>query len=666
MAKVHVTAQKDFLESLTNARPFAALAELIWNGFDAQSDHVQVNLDLNTLGGIEAIRVRDHGAGIFHPHVDNLFGKLGDSWKKAKGRDNGRSLHGKNGKGRFKAFSLGQSVTWNTTYRDNGKAYSFQITGNAISLDDFDSSEPVEANGAGTGTEVTISNIRYEFGSLLADSAPLEIAKIFAAYLAQYPYLVLDYNGHIVDPAAAQRDRSNYHLGDVALANGTKVPVAVTIVEWAIPTDRAIHLCDADGISLHEIVAGPQIKAPGFEFTAYVKADHFRELDKQGSLVLADLHPDVETLVKAARNKIKEHFRRRLAEDQSHIVERWKKEEIYPYEDKSTLDPVELAERQVFDIVAVNVQSYLPWFEDADLKSRKFTFRLLAQALRENPDSVQKIIGDVLGLKKEAQDDLAALLEQTPLSSVISFAKTVANRLDFLDALDGLLFNKETKKRLLERDQLHRILENEAWIFDEGFHLAGSEQRLEEVLKKHLSTLGKREDDPDPVTLSDGSRGRIDLMLQRVGQPRAGEHDYLVVELKRPLKKIDADVLRQVEEYAIAVASDERFKGVPARWTFVAISNDMDASAQRKSEQLGRPKGMVYADATGTITVWAKTWSEVINNARARLHFVANQLSYQANDDTARAYLAKAHAKFIPPPDSAKSAPDTDSAAPAS
>jgi hypothetical protein len=59
MAKVHVTAKRDFLESLATARPLVALAELIWNGFDAQSDRNQVHLDLNEMEGLETIRIRD-------------------------------------------------------------------------------------------------------------------------------------------------------------------------------------------------------------------------------------------------------------------------------------------------------------------------------------------------------------------------------------------------------------------------------------------------------------------------------------------------------------------------------------------------------------------------------------------------------------------------------
>ena len=61
MSQVHVVAKRDFLESLTVARPLVALAELVWNGFDAQSERVQIHLDMNRMDGLQAIRVRDYG-----------------------------------------------------------------------------------------------------------------------------------------------------------------------------------------------------------------------------------------------------------------------------------------------------------------------------------------------------------------------------------------------------------------------------------------------------------------------------------------------------------------------------------------------------------------------------------------------------------------------------
>jgi hypothetical protein len=648
MGKIQVTAKKDFIQSLTSARPIAALAELIWNGFDAKSNKVEVFLDINEMNGLESVRVKDYGQGIVFSEAEKLFGSLGDSWKKSAVRVDGRSLHGKNGKGRFKAFALGSQVEWATTYKNNGKSQSYKITGKVNALDNFDISPVIEGESGACGTEVTIHNVLSDFRSLKDETAQMSLAKIFAVFLTEYPEASIEFDGNNIDPTSVQSHREEYSLGEIELSGGRKATVSLVIIEWNIPTERVVHLCDSTGISLHETPAGQQVRAPGFNFTAYIKSDHFRELDKSGLLALADLHEDVQAIVRIAKNRMKKHFRQRLASSHSQIVEKWKKENIYPYKDSQDIDPVELAERQVFDILAVNVQSYLPSFEESDNKQKKFTFFLLAQAIQQNPDSVQFIIGEVLGLKKEAQDDLAMLLQKTPLSSIISSAKIVANRLDMLNGLEALLFDKESKAKLLERDQLHKILETEAWLFHEEFSLAGSEQRLEEVLHKHLAKLGPREDDPKTVVVGDGKTGRVDLMLQKVVQPRTGQYDYLIVELKRPSQKINDEVLTQIKKYAIAVASDERFAGVPATWTFVAISNEMDAYARREANQRNRPKGQVFDDSELNITVWAKEWAEVINDARSRLRFVNEQLSYEADRDSAKAYLQRTHAKFIP------------------
>ncbi|MBN3755338.1 ATP-binding protein [Paraburkholderia sp. Tr-20389] len=652
MAKVHVTAKRDFIQSLVSAKPILALSELIWNGFDAGASRVRIIPEYNEMGGLDCIRVRDDGYGINHNRITSLFGGLGDSWKKQQGKQFGRALHGKNGKGRFKAFSLGERIEWNTIYSEGEGRRTYHIVGHASAIDDFDVSDPIDLDvSQSTGTEVVIENVTHDFRSFKDGSALVELAKIFAAYLTEYPELRLEFDGNVVNPADVQQDKVDYRLRDVQLSDGRRVQVSLTIVEWRMSTERVLHLCDANGVTLHELPVGQQVRAPGFNFTVYVKADLFRELDKTGELVLSDIHPDVQVIMRAARSKTKDHFRRRLAENQSEVVAKWKEEQIYPYDEKADIGPVEAAERQVFDILAVNVQSYLPSFEEADAKSKKFTFKLLAQAIRQNPDSVQVIISEVLGLKEEAQNELAALLKKTSLSSIISSAKIVANRLDFLNGLETLIFDKESKEALLERDQLHKMLENESWLFHEEYALAGSEQRLEEVLQKHIAKLGHREEELNldaPVDLGNGKRGRIDLMLHKAIQPRTGEYEYLVVELKRPSKKIDDEVITQVKKYAIAVSNDERFRDVPAKWTFVAVSNDLDAFAKKEANQRDRPKGQVYDDADQNITVWVRSWADVINDARAKLRFINQQLSYEADAESAKDYLRLTHAKFIP------------------
>jgi hypothetical protein len=649
MNKIAIEAKKDFLESLAQASPIKAVSELIWNGLDAGADHVAVRLGINQLGGLESIQIQDSGSGINHRDIQTLFGNLGESWKKNKVRFNGRALHGKSGQGRFKAFSLGKRVEWDTVYDANGRRMRFKIIGSADALTDLQFSDPVVAKAHACGTDVLITGIENKrYGVLLLkDSAREELAKHFAVYLCQYPDIIIEYDGVPVDPVKMQRSKKDILLDDVVLANRKKINVSVRIVEWLMPVTRVIYLCDAEGISLQEIEAGAQLRAPGFEFTVYVKSDHFRELGREGALDLQELHPDVDVILNSTKKAVKNYFREKLVEQNSHIVERWKKAQIYPFDEKEHLNSIEKAERQVFDILAVNVESYLPAFEEADVQSKRFMFRLLAQALQDNPDSVQRIITELLNLKKEEQETLAELLEATSLSNIISSAKTVANRLDFLVALENLIFDKETKPKLLERDQLHKILENEAWIFDEEFALSGSEKKLEEVLTQHLGKL-RTGVVIDPVLREGGKQGRVDLMFSRIVQPRHDERDHLVVELKRPSQPINSKIISQVESYALAVAQDPRFLKDKTRWRFVVVSNSMDDHAKRKATQKERRRGLVFDDGDLNVQVWAFEWTDIIANARARLQFINESLSYEANRETSNNYLLKVHQKFIP------------------
>lgn len=645
-----VVATPGHIKSLTEASASKALTELIWNGFDASSTTVCVTFKYNSLEGLDNIIVEDLGSGIPFNEVETHFGKIGDSWKKVKKDKYHHPLHGQNGKGRFKAFCLGADVEWKTTYLDQNSHNSYSILGNHNHIEEFKISDVEHNANSNQGTIVTISNLYSKANELLKEKTKEEITKNFAVFLSEYSHLQLNFDGTKIDPKSVQIDCKEYDLSEL-FSDITSHPIKLTIIEWAIETERVINICSSKGIILEEYKPKNRVKAKGFSFTAYLRSTYFQEMENIGLLGLVELDQNMKSIIDVAIDNIQEHFRKRLADKYSGIIQEWKNENIYPYQDDKLLNSIEKAEQEVFDILAANVQTFLPNFSKTEKTSKKFMFKLIAQAINENPESLQKIINEVLDLRKEDQDKLAELLENTTLSSIISSATIVANRLNFLDELENLLFGERTKKVFTERDQLHKMLENEAWIFDENFTLSQSEERLETVLKKHLSKLGDREDPRetiDPVLLSDGRTGRIDLMLNKVNQTRHGEFDYLVVELKRPSKKIDDDVIVQIKKYATAVATDERFHNVPAKWTFLAISNELDAYAEEEANQRNKPKGLIHDSAQHNITVWAKTWAEVIANARAKLQFINEKLNYNVTQESAQKYLKETHDKFIP------------------
>ena len=651
MSRITVKAGADFLTGLAHAKPVAALSELIWNGFDAKSKQVEIEIKTDpAFGGVEAILIKDYGTGIAHSKVVDYFGNLGESWKKAAKANGDRSLHGQFGRGRFKSLSLGEQVRWKTVFEKNGSKYKYTISTDANKINDFTISDPELADEENLGTQVEIYNASNTAELLLTEEALSDLIMEFALFLTEYPSRKLIFLGESVSPSDAWSDKQDYDVGGVILPDGSLINASLTIIEWKKKVQRELHYCDLLGFSLYKEKIGQVIRAPGYDFTLYAKCDYFKSLSDKNEVSLGELIPEVRAIKDAIIQRAKIHFLDKVFLNKSKIVDSWKEQEIYPYDDDVHQGPTEVIERKVFDILAVNVQSYLKSFESADKKTKKFTFMLLSQAIKQNPTSVQKILTEVLGLKSKEQDELAALLDRTTLSSIISASQIVSNRVDFINGLDNLLHDKNTKKTLLERDQLHKILEKEAWLFREDFFLAGSEDWLEDVLKKHIKHLGKRndEDDNEPVLLPDGRQGRVDLMFAKCRQPYEGFTEYLVVELKRPSQKINYDVIGQVEKYALSVSGDERFDHAKSKWTFIAVSNSMDEYAERRANQRGWPKGKTLDDAELNVEVWVMTWAEVLNAARAKLSFFSKQLNLEASRDDATCYLEKTHREFIP------------------
>jgi hypothetical protein len=333
MKEVSVKVQTDYLQRMVSVRnPVLAVGELIWNSLDAEAQTVRVFIGTNELGGVEKIIISDDGHGIDYEHAIPSFESLGGSWKRYEthSKGGGRRLHGKRGQGRFQAFALGSMVQWQTCYKLGSHKVEYSIAGQRTRLGTFTiDDEPRQSKECETGTIVTIEGIDSSADSLTSHTAVQTITEQFALYLRQYPNIDIFYNDHKINPADVEDRMSEYELDAVEIDGSRLIQSKLTIIEWKTQAERMLYLCDPHGFSLEEIRAG--IQAPGFDFTAYLKSDYFKELEEQNALV-EDLNPNLKKVVGNARNKLREHFRKRAAEDAARIVEEWKEEKIYPYE----------------------------------------------------------------------------------------------------------------------------------------------------------------------------------------------------------------------------------------------------------------------------------------------------------------------------------------------
>jgi hypothetical protein len=644
---VQVQAQEDFVEKLAAARPAQALAELIWNSLDAEATRVSVEADCGPTG-LTSIHILDNGHGIPPEEAETLFAFLGGSWKRyARLSKNGkRMLHGEEGKGRFRALALGRVAEWVVTARNSsGQLLRYHITMVKDSARTFrlTKPEPVEP-GIPIGVEVTVSEL-YKDWDLGAAGLIQELNEIYALYLTDYADVLITLLGARLDPGTLIDIRKTFQLPDIPSGDEPPYSVELEVVEWKTPTERTLYFCNAKGFPLHR--TAPGIHAPEFNFSAYLRSEYVSRLHEQGILDLAEMDPKLSASLENAKEQLREHFKSRTIEKQKSLVDEWKTEQVYPYAQEPS-NPVQVVERKVFDIVAINVARSLPDFQTQDQRNRKFQLRMLRQAIERSPQELQLILGEVLGLSQRRQEELANLLKRTTLSAIISAAKLVADRLDFLEGLETMLFDVELKKHFKERAQLHRILADSTWVFGEEFALTVDDQSLTEVLRQHFKAAGREIAVNEPVKRLDGTTGIIDLMLTRgVPSNREDELDHLVVELKAPKVKVGSGETTQVKSYAFAVQKDPRFLGIPARWTFWLLSTDIDDYVLEEVSQGGKPQGLLWENQDSRTRIWVKTWAQVIHDCKTRLKVFQKELNYSADREASLEYLKKAYARVL-------------------
>jgi len=640
---IEIVVENDHIERLTSASSLVALSELIWNAYDVDAKIVRVEFEAGKLTKLGHIRVIDDGTGIPFDQAATFFQSLGGSWKKRTFKTlSGRLIHGKKGQGRFKAFALGETVTWAS--KSGGK--SFSIFGSKSNLKHFQVTDVTATDQSGCVVE--IDDVLRDFKIRSEDGFADQIRDVFALQLYEDAQFEIIYDGVEIDAREAIRSVTPYQIEATSVGH-TGLTGKLEVVEWKKKIDRKLMLCLPGRFSFHSMAPG--IHARGFEFTAYLTSDHFQQLADENTEGLVELDMPSMALVEAVKTKLKEHFREREAERSRTKIQEWKDAEIYPYEG-TPHDPIEVNERQVFDVVALSLSDYSTEFDRAPAKQQRLILQLIKIAIETGPSALPGILEKVIGLPKAKQEELGELLRKTSLTAVINAAKSVTDRLEFLRALQMLVFDPKSKKQLLERSQLHRIIAQETWIFGEQYNLTNDDEDLTSVLKSHLRLLGKDRAELaplKPVVDADGKAAIVDLMLScRMPTPTDEERRHLVVELKRPTKPINEDVLNQIRKYAKAVALDDRFKHAKVEWDFVVVSNNFTDGAELEARQSGKPRGVVLdLDQPTKIRVWAKTWGEIIQEGEGLLTFYKRGLEYQANDKEALRYLRTINANYL-------------------
>lgn len=645
MTRIQLEAGDDHIQRLAHERdPVRAVIELIWNSLDADANHVTVVLHRNEADGVTGVEIVDNGHGMPPEELLSAFKWVGNSWKRTalKSKGDKRPLHGRFGQGRLRAFALGHQISWETVAKSvTGVHFRSLINAGSDSRSDFSVSDPEETTD-NTGTRFVASG-RQSIDSLDTDKSRARLLGTFAPYLFDHPDVELIYDGQRIRPdEAIEHDTSYDHEWE---HEGVTHRGLLRIIEWKEANERFIHLCDESSLPVDTLNTAPH---PDFNYSAYVLWDEMPNHQNEWILAQLESTPSaLGALLGLVTEQLDKHFENRREQRRRELVQEWKVSKVYPYEGEPATEE-DKVERATFDVVATSIRRHIP----KPQSQKRLTLGLLRDSLQQRPNEVSELLDEYLGLPTEERAQLDRLLKRTSLSRVIKASSDVTNRLEFLRALELMVFDSEASKMIGERDHLHRILESELWVFGEQFNLMISERGLTAVLERHRELLRETHTDTAPVKLLDGKSGRVDLLLSVA----ATEHDrnrHLVVELKAPKVRVGLKELTQIKSYAKAAALDPRFSSTTTEWDFWLVTNEMDDDVRQEANQANRERGLAFEpdlpEAPGAkVRVWVREWGQIIDAAKRRLDYFQKSLQHDPSLEDARAYLRRTHSNVIP------------------
>ena len=317
-----------------------AIAEYIWNGFDAGATCVEIRYTANPLGGVEDLWVIDNGSGIKYDTLDLTFGAFLDS-NKAQTYQRSSEVRGRKGKGRFSYNVLSRGASWQTKFKDeDGNIQQYEIKIYSSDRSEYDASEPVPVPYAvreETGTAVHFLDLRSNLveDDLTGDSFCNYLSSEFAwflelnkskGYTIKIEGVDLDYRNLI-----GESEEQTIELGEITFK--------INFIRWTrkIGDKYYYYLMNSNLREVCKVLTSFNNKSTTFHHSVYVTSKYFNrfEWDKEPGARLDGLynqsHETYRALMKLLRaylaKKEKEYIR---AVGATQLIAQYEKDGILP------------------------------------------------------------------------------------------------------------------------------------------------------------------------------------------------------------------------------------------------------------------------------------------------------------------------------------------------
>lgn len=672
MVKQKVSITNNSIKSGVTNDAKKAICEFIWNGFDAQAVHVNIEYQATELGAITHLQIKDDGLGINRSQLNETFGKYQDSVKRQSFQWSSQ-VKGHRGKGRYAFNCFATRADWTSIYSDGKHLLKHTISINADNNNYFNDHSDSNCNqivhGEKTGTTVSFVNVILDQSFFESKEFIDYLKKEYAVFLElnKNKGKSISINGKKIDYSTIIADTDNKKIQIKDETDNKNYNFELTFIRWQekIKENYSYYFLDNAQIEHFEKTTSFNRKDIGFHHSVYIISSYFDEFRptsrKDKDLNEKDLQQEIifdgkkssksekdkvfKKLIKLAGNWLIDKQKKYISEVAGEeLWQRFEKNGIVSYPKNEYELPLYLELKNTVTGI-YSVQPKI--FENIREKPAKTLVGCLKLLLQtDKREDLISIIDSVVKMSDDERHKLAGILKVTELSHIISTIGLLEDRLKTVSALRAMLFDKELKA--YEVEDIQRIVSSAFWLFGEQYNIVTEaepdfQQALEAYLKAlHNTTtgVGKSKVSVDKMRSPDVNK-EMDIFAFRQTR-NSNTVENIIIELKRPSVKIGELELSQIKTYMRTIYQEPQFCSASAKWTFILVGNELDNSGSIETEYdsnktWGKRDLVLHVDKNSQrYEIFVKTWSTIFDDFEIRHDFLLRRLNFRRQELSAQ------------------------------
>jgi Histidine kinase-, DNA gyrase B-, and HSP90-like ATPase len=632
---------------LQNFKIQSAIAEFIWNGFDAGASVVEIEYQYNEIGCISELKIIDNGSGISLDKLDEKFqpyrysNKVIDPDATHEGPS---AIHGKNGVGRLTFFKFADVAEWSTIYKNTENKYKrFTVLVDESTLDTYTPHDEVCSDGP-TQTIVKFSYISEKLSHYDFKNIEDYLATEFAWFLelgSPFPRHI-KINGKVLEYSylIGENKTKDFKINDLIFK--------VKYVRWNESLRREYsryYFIDSNRLERGKKTTTFNNKGDNFYHSLYIESDYFDNLEDlyssgdsdsqeesesiQTSLSFSSIDSDevllslIENLEKYLKQKRSPFIRKRA----NQLVEESVADGSYPDFGNELWE--QHKKRELTQIVTRLYEADPKIFNGLKKTQKKTMFGLFALIMSSSErEDLLLIIEKIVNLNSKERTDLAKILEASNLSNIINTIKLIEDRYKTIESFKKIVFNPSFNAN--ERDHLQTFIEHNFWLFGEQYHLvAKAEDDFEKALKNHIYLL-HGENNAVSIDHPDKNREMDVFAVRRL--PATKEINNIVIELKHPTDVVlGKKELEQVKDYMSVILDQPMFNGSNMTWEFYLAGKEYNEyiKGELENSNIHGEKHLVFKRPSINYKIYVLTWSEITVNFEIRHDFLLKALKVE-------------------------------------